>query len=479
MKKLLLILFPALFFYACSDDFIDLAPEDQYSSADFYSNVDEFNLGVLGAYSTLYDIYAPDGGKLPIIMAQMSDEASSLNENSDNELFLKDHTNSANDVWEDHYTLIYRTNVLLEKAKTVPAENATEEQEMTYLVSEVRALRALAFFNLIRFYKNVPKVDFFLEDPEQVYGIGTSSPEEIYTDIIIPDLKFAAENGPAELSGAQKGRLTKYAALSLLGKAELTRGNFAEAEAALAEVVNAGVYDLESYDVLYRQGKEDSQPFNKESIMEIAYNIPEKGSQWNRVVPWDLRDELGTSGSGLLYVTTGPGGIFDGFMERGETDRFLANIDTTWFSRGNNFKRFDMYVYKYVEPNTLLEQNTGFYVLRYADVLLMYAEALVRNGKPGEALPHVNKVWARANMTDLSEGDMTVDTILEERRYELVYEGHRWFDMLRTGKVNETIGKYLIDNGFRGDPIPEYQFYFPIPERERDLDPSIPQTEGY
>lgn len=465
--------------YGCSEDFIELLPEDRYTSDDFFRNVDEIDLGVIGVYSTLYDIYEPDGGNLPIIVDQMSDDVSSLNEDGDIELFIKDFTNNYDDVWQDHYKLIYRANVLLERADGLEPTEASDQEALPVLLSEIHTLRALAYFNLVRFYGRVPRVDFFISDPEQAYNIGTTDPEEIYAEVIVPDLEFAAQNGAEDQVGEDQGRFTRYTALSLLGKVELTRGNYAEAEAALAQVVNAGVYELVPYEVLYRNGTNPSEPYNAESIIETAYKVPEKGSTWNSVVPWDLRPELGVRSSGLMYVTTGPGGIFEGYMERGETDRFLANIDTTWFSRGNSRKRQDMYVYKYVEPNTNEPQSTGHYVLRYADVLLMYAEALVRNGKPTEAVTYVNQVRSRANMPPLTAEDMSVDTILEERRYELAFEGHRWFDMLRTGRVNETIGEWLIANGFRDDPIPEYQFYQPIPERERNLDPTLPQTEGY
>jgi len=465
--------------YGCSEDFITLAPEDQYTSSDFFSNVDEFELAVLGVYSTLYDIYEPDKDTFPILLAQMSDDVNSNYIDRDFELFKKDFGDSFNDVWRDHFKIIYRVNVMLERAGDVDTKTAAEEEEMQYLLSEARTLRALAYFNIVRFYGKVPKIDFFIEDPAQVYGIGTAAIETIYEDIIVPDLNYAAENGAEEMTGDKKGRYSKYVALSLLGKVELTRGNFAEAETALAKVVNSGVYELVPFSELFRDGETDAVPFNKESIIEIAYKAPEKGSRWNKVIPWELRDELGiTDGGGFMILNTQPGSLYQGYLDRGETDRFLANIDTT-FTYLEGALRTHIYVKKYVHPNTTDSQNTSYYVLRYADVLLMYAEALIRNGKPGEALTHANQVRQRANMPDFTASDMTVDTILEERRYELALEGHRWLDMMRTGKVDETIGKFLMDNGYISSPIPEFQYYFPIPERERNLDPTIPQTPGY
>jgi hypothetical protein len=121
------------------------------------------------------------------------------------------------------------------------------------------------------------------------------------------------------------------------------------------------------------------------------------------------------------------------------------------------------------------EADIDFPVLRYADVLLMYAEVLVEQGQVATAVPFVNQVRTRAGLaglsTTLSQADARL-AIENERRIELAFEGHRWFDLIRTGR-------YLTVMTSKGYATKEFHKLYPIPQRETDLNPSLAQNEGY
>ena len=123
-------------------------------------------------------------------------------------------------------------------------------------------------------------------------------------------------------------------------------------------------------------------------------------------------------------------------------------------------------------------------VTRYADALLMYAEALMPSN-PTEAVKYVNQVRTRANMPEITAAELNIERMLHERRMELSCEGHRYFDLVRTGKAIEYISSDLMSNNdyegriFRGEPIPSYQLILPIPVTEIEKDQTLTQNPGY
>src|SRR5690606_4616705 len=122
---------------------------------------------------------------------------------------------------------------------------------------------------------------------------------------------------------------------------------------------------------------------------------------------------------------------------------------------------------------------------RYADVLLMYAEALMVTGQKDEAAEYVNQVRRRVNMGEITGDELDIDRILHERRMELAFEGHRYFDLVRTGKAVEYLSRDLMSTNeyegrkFRNEPVPEYQLLLPIPVGEIEKDQTLTQNVGY
>jgi hypothetical protein len=416
----------------------------------------------------------------------MTDDAMSLPQNEPHELFNKTEGFGSDEIWEKHWELIQRANIFLDVANDVEISNDEDAKERDGYVAEVRTLRALAFFNLVRLFDRIPKLDFRVLDPVEGTKIGVVSDDEIYRDIIIPDLEFGIEYAKTkdEYDESNKGRITKAAAATLLGKVYLTLEDFASAESTLQPIVNGvyGNYNLVSYEQLYRRGELESTPLNDESILEILYS-QEKSSNWNRVLPWELRGELNINdGGGYFYVTLESGGILEQYASEGYGPRFIANIDTSLVQKAPPGQERDYhYVYKYIRPNATggVAQSTNFYVLRYADVLLMLAEANLRQNDATAALPLVNQVRNRAELAPLTIAELNMNRLLAERRMELAYEGHRWFDLVRLDIVDETVGEYLRNAGLRTGAIEPHQEYMPVPRQERERNASIPAGEGY
>jgi hypothetical protein len=142
----------------------------------------------------------------------------------------------------------------------------------------------------------------------------------------------------------------------------------------------------------------------------------------------------------------------------------------------------ELYGLKFVDFTTGVQGDGGinFTALRYADVLLMYAEALNQNGKQDEAMVYLNMVRERAGLTEVSGLDQAALTaaLAQERRVELFLEGHRWFDLVRTGKLLTEMNAYFERNNLNFE-VQAYKTIMPIPLREIDINPSLGQNTGY
>jgi hypothetical protein len=177
------------------------------------------------------------------------------------------------------------------------------------------------------------------------------------------------------------------------------------------------------------------------------------------------------------------------YTEYGDFERLNLSVDSGYVEGATpEFQSFPIKMAPSREEMVAIKDlgsNFNFMVFRYADALLMYAECLMNNGKKGDAIGYINQVRQRSNM-DALPGDYNLDIywILHERRMELAFEGHRFFDLKRTGKAMEIISEALMtvtgeDYGTTDSPIEEYQLLFPIPTSEIEKDQTLPQNPGY
>jgi tetratricopeptide (TPR) repeat protein len=494
MKKLFSLIILTSILVSCSEEFLDREPEDALSTGAFYNNPSEIKAGLVACYEPLQSIY--ERNQLPQYLEIISDDGRHVLWQSNDYLFAKTTGNSRSGLWSNHYKMIVNANNIIDIINNYQPLNASEEVLLNAYRGEVSFLRALAYFNLVRLYGDVPKVVERLDDPTSAIGIGRTSLEEIYNSVIIPDLELAVANcfkkGDADLQG-EEARASKGAALTMLGKVYLTIGDYAKAAEILKKLVvdkEAGNYSLLSD---FSQIHVAENKFNDESIFEVNYNVA--AGQPNYLFKWM------TNENGYRYgIATGGGPIvMFNFMEEFVADndwisqpdwtRYNATLDSGILLGGS--PELQPWPKKFTPEKSTLAQyditgtDNNYMITRYADALLMYAEALLGINQASEAVTYVNMVRERAGLKGITPDQLDLEQILHERRLELAFEGHRFLDLVRTDKAIEKITWALTtpigydDRIFTTEPIEEYQLLLPIPVGEIEKDASLSQNPGY
>ncbi len=486
MKHIFIVLIASILFVSCSEEFLDRQPEDTLSPASFYRNPAEMKTGLVGVYKVLQSIYSQND--LPLIPELMSDDGKDRFRTDVWQTFKKTNGNSQANIWINNFKMIANANTLIAIMAAYVPKNADEEKTINAYKAEASFLRALAYFNLVRIYGAVPLVSEPFADLSKAFGVGRTPVADIYSKLIVPDLEFAAANclKKSELKG-EEARASKGAALTMLGKVYLTLNNHAKA----AEVLKRLVVDNEaaSYSLLpnYSDVFLATNKFHSESIFEVNFNVAAgQPSYWFRWVNNDVGLIWGVAGASNLLIEHN---LMREFVSTGETIRYKTTIDSGYIA--SSTIPIQAWVIKHSPAPAQLKpyNNTGtdnnYVITRYADALLMYAEALMVLGKKDEAVTYVNLVRARAKVPAITAAKLDLDAILHERRMELAFEGHRYFDLVRTGKAVEVITKAIMTpidydtNIAISGPIPEEQLILPIPVSEIEKDQTLPQNPGY
>ncbi|MBD0296585.1 MAG: RagB/SusD family nutrient uptake outer membrane protein, partial [Flavisolibacter sp.] len=336
-------------------------------------------------------------------------------------------------------------------------------------------------FDLVRIYGDVPMVTKPLTI-EEGYKAPREKVSKIYEEVIIKDLQDAENKLPAKYAGSDVGRATKGAAKSLLGKVYLTIKDFPKAEAKLKEVTNLGYALLQKYNDLFDYTKDEH---HSEYIFDIEYEQGLSGEGSTFTTNFTPKNPAIAAFYGVTGGQNGannpPRSLFDLFPP-GDLRKDITVADGFTDNNGvfhpllptsNDVQTFTKkYMVRLLAAN---DSRANWKVIRYADVLLMLAEALNENGKTDEALTYLNLVRKRAglpNYTGLTQADAR-EKIYLERRLELSFEGHRWFDLVRTGRALQVMAPY----GMKA-----YMTVFPIPITQIQLinDRTIfPQNPGY
>jgi len=486
MKKIALILSACVLLGSCSESFLDRQPEDELSPGGFYRNTAELKAGLVGCYKVLQTIYTQTD--LPLLPELMSDDGKDRFRTGTWQTFRKTNADSGPNIWTNNFKMVANTNALLRVIENYQPKNADEEKQVAAYHAEARFLRALAYFNLVRVYGAVPLVDKAFTDLSTAFGIGRAAPAEVYSKLIIPDLEFAAANAlkKSDMKG-EEARASKGAALTMLAKAYLTQNNHAKAAEALKRLIEdkeAGEYSLLAN---YSDVFSSTNKFHAESVFEVNFNVAAgQPSYWFRWVNNDVGLIWGVGGATNLLVEHN---LMREFVESGETVRYKTTIDSGYIAASTI--PIQAWVIKHCPAPAQLKayNNTGtdnnWVVTRYADALLMYAEALMVLGRKDDAVKYVNMVRTRAKVPAITAAQLDIDAILHERRMELAFEGHRYFDLVRTGKAIQVLTKALMTrvdydtNVEISGPIPEEQLILPIPVGEIEKDQTLPQNQGY
>ncbi len=486
MKKYSLhysVLLLTVFIGSCSKDFLVQLPETARTTNNVYATSSDFYNAVVGAYSSFKQngLYGNCNAQSALLNLgeTVSDNADfgATRAVSNVSIFeLKDFNFSLSNTlfssaWTGHYIGISRTNTILARLPQASFDAALK----TRFEAEAKFLRALFYFNLVRLFGDVQLVTTETTDPAEGYAIPRTTASKIY-DQIVSDLSFAESNLPATIAAAEGGRASRWAAKALLGKVYLTQKDYAKAASKLNEIVTSGQFNVTAN--TYAAVFSAATPFagNKDVIFLVQYKsgqIGQGSAIWSATMPWN--------GTGTYFGVTGGSG--EGFMrptsdllsdyETGDL-RKAATIATSYLNGTTTVN--ERYVVKYKQSGTIAgDADIDFPILRYADVLLMYGEALNEQGQTATGIPFINQVRTRAGLPNLSSALAQADTRLaleKERRVELAFEGQRWFDLVRTDR-------FLPVMTSKGYATKAFHKYFPIPQRETDLNPLLNQNPGY
>ena len=389
--------------------------------------------------------------------------------------------NDLRSVFRWNYVGISRANYILENKDNIdfPAK--------AHILAEAKFLRAYYYFELVKFFGDVPLVIDKRLGIEEVRTIDRSPKTEVYAQIEKDLTEAAAVLNPV---AAQKGRATKGAAMALLGKVYLYQQKWAEAVQTFDEVINSGLYSLHPvYSELFDVAHEN----NSETVFDIQYTGLEGGS-YGCLVCLEGNAAPGFQGirqyNGPVY---GDGNSYNlptqdlyDFFPAGDPRRAASILDIEAFiaaqpnpssisyaigAGGHTGFYNNKYIKRQGEiglPDNDLTSPVNYRVIRYADVLLMSAEANYHLGNTAIAQTYVNQIRSRVSIPGVSVNSL--DKIYNERRFELSGEGHRFFDLVRTGKAATAIPGFIVGK----------HEVFPIPQVEIDLAGGRwPQNPGY
>ena len=481
MKKLFivrLLAFLSIVAVSCTEKFIDLPPISSVSVDVVYKTDKDFLDGLTATYNTLQQQYQ----NFYIFGDIRADDSWQSIYKNNSQSFSDAFVTSSSDplmnsTWQNYYQAIFRINTILEKIKS--ADVAVVKNKDRY-IAEAKFLRALSYFDLVRIFGAVPMITTPITTDEG-YKLGREKVDVIYSKVIIPDLTDAESILPLKFTGSDVGRPTKGAAKAMLGKVYLTLKDFAKAETKLQEVTTMGYSLLPVYNDLFDYSKNEH---HGEYIFDIEYEegVGEGSRLTNAFAPnsQPFTTYFGIGGNGDEQNSPTQG-LIDIFDKNDKRKDFTVGVTGGFYNKDSVFVKLptstnQTYTKKYITTVAVInDSRANWKVIRYADVLLMLAEALNENGKTTEAITKLNLVRTRAGLIGYSDltKDVARDKIYLERRLELSFEGVRWFDLLRTGQAFTTMQRFGM--------LP-YMTVFPVPLSQVQLinNPSVlPQNEGY
>jgi hypothetical protein len=469
-KKVSVALVFSLLMVGCSDNFLEVDPRQNIAEEDSNVNFtpEEYLTGVYGQFTEWPYAFAWLG-----VTEMISDNANKgsapFDTGADKHLLdnlkFSSTAPSIEEMWSLWYKTIGRATNTIEFTQEYGLDDQAYEDR---IIAEARFLRAYCYFNLVRYFGDVPLQE---EDLTQ-----RAPKDEVY-DYIISDLEFAISSLPmkSEYAAEDLGRATQGAAQALMSKMYLQRENWSEALSYANDVIASGEYDLEpNYEEIWRESTENGI----ESIFEIQARgeAPAHGVQQYS----QTQGARGPSGWGWGFNTPTQD-LVDAYDSEGDEIRKDATIifagETLWDGRevSENVEnpRYNEKAYSSASVGAA-DGDKNIRMLRYAEVLLIKAEAANETGNQTTALDALNEVRDRVDLDDVTTTDQDElrQAIWKERRLELAFEHDRWFDLLRTGQGAEVMQEH-------GKPFEDKHNLFPIPEEQLRQTPEMEQNPGY
>jgi hypothetical protein len=481
-------------FSSCSRDFLDVRPVGRTLEINHYQNQEQ----AFEALVSIYDVLQwndQNGYTMEhLLMNVASDDTYAGGSDASDQpswVATNNFTFDANlgphsGFWKKAYRGIFRANYYIKLIDDVPE---TSEAFKIRTKAEAKFLRAKFYLDLMRYFGNAPLITE-PQGADDYFNLNIPGPSGLMTQIET-DLIDAIDNLPETVTGNEMGRVTKSAAQALLARAYLFSNDatkMSDVASLCEDIITSNLYSLEANyaDIFDRQHE-----FGVESIFEIAYTesslqgwwqFGSGGGEGNVGTQFiGMRDYNGptyATGWGFCPISTELVTAMSADPRFTHTVIDAASLQGASYTAGYQNTGYFMKKYAPISANAALDGDpalnwgTNTRVIRYADVLLMAAEANARTNSESTALGYLNQVRNRVGLpAKSSSGAQLIDDIMEERRFELACEGHRFHDLVRTGKASEILGS----QGYQS-----HNNYFPIPQNELDAsNGALTQNPGY
>ena len=475
---------------SCKKSFIDLTDPTRIVTSDYYKDSASMATAVIASYSSLQDVFGGRGNKGIFPFGEVaSDNSTSVVEGSgvgDFEYFTFTSSNPVvQSMWTQTYKCIARCNIVLARIDSISMNAAVKSRWQ----SEVKFIRALAYFNAVRIWGDMPLVTKEIQTVADAYQYGRAPVSDVYAQIEKDLTEAEADvNLPVKYaSTTDLGRVTKPAVKGLLAKVYLTEKKYDAAVTKLSDFITS--YDVTTSNLLanYSDIFLTTNEMNAEIVFAVRYtkgNVPTTGSPFTNYFAASTSNAGGV-GTGYMFNTLRKD-LVDTMAANGASDkRTVASYTTVGTVYATK---------KYADVSAAdLDADCDWIVLRYADVLLMYAEALNEQNAANiaTAVTYVNRVRTRAGLTSLVAASLTQASlrlaIEKERRIELNMESQRWFDLVRTGRAIDVMNNHFKNYSIKlnaSSPIVQidtHNLLFPIPISEINTVGSslLPQNPGY
>lgn len=472
----LLLLSAAVSGLMCScDDFLTENPESTYTTETFYTSQTDFEYAITAVYAEQQDLYDGQYGLLRMNNTRSDDtDCDDFNTYSDGYATFTDNAavQATREIYASLYVMITRANSILIRIDDVEFANGDMKD---YIKGEAYALRGWAYHTLGVLFGGVPLIVDAELTVAETRQVGRSTQAETFVQAA-GDYQKAFGLLPDSWDTENAGRVTKYAAKAMEGRLYMFQGNYADAKTALEAVINSGLYDMADDYVKCFHADNENQPLN-DRVWEVQYiggqlgegqEFSEISLQEDTSSPWNFvrGSSAGLNASSDLVAAYEAGDL--------RKDISLANnleikgtVDDRYF-----FIKFNRTSY---EPKTTDDWDVNLPLIRYTDVLMMWAEAVNEiSGPTPDAIDIINDVRDRAGLAPLTAAQ-TADqasflaAIKHERRIEFAYEGLRWNDLIRWNdgvtvmnrffqSTDEGNGQYSVEG--------EWRYIYAIPQEE-------------
>jgi len=454
MKNTLFLFIVLFIFTSCRKNFLELTPPSAITPDNFFKTAADATSAVNGCYASLAS-NNEYGSAFQVLMEERGDNVLDLDISAGSGVnyrlahFTDDPSISLlYTTWVAIFNGVYRCNTVLTNIGAVKMDSVVKNR----LRGEAQFIRALNYFNLVRLWGAAPVLTTVVSS-DAAMNLKRDSVAVVYQQIEA-DLNFAAVNLPLSYTGADVGRVTAGAAKGLLGKVYLYEGKYGSAAAVLQDVISSNVF----------------------SLLPNISNVFSASNKYNAEILFAVRYASGVTGQTHAFWYTNNNNLptIDSSIIKaygaGDLRKTLTDaIKPTGLNFTGPRKFIDV-------PDATGNSGVDFPVLRFADVLLMEAEALNEQAynpaaTAGTAFYYLNQVRQRAGLSALSAADLPDQATFRnevylERRLELPFECDRWFDLVRTGTA---IAAIQADAGKGNPTIDAHRFIYPIPQSELDI----------